>query len=1014
MKRTIYLLALSQLVSGNIHAQEHLSVEEIYSAFKAVPDESRTKVWWFQGDVPATREGLAADLEAFKRAGVGGVIYYDQVKGSGMGTAKVFSPQWWDDIRFAALKAKSLGLTFEINMSNGYVAGGPWITPSLSMKCVTWDTPSNRWLGEIATVAFPVSAGYSEEYREEGRFTISGDTIISLKAGNVTLRSMSYNASTFQKAHQSILQEPCRPGEEFVGNNFEKQPMLGQLEASDDGNTWRKVCDIRPMYRMGRLLKHQTVSFPAAKARMFRLNIHDWAGRISATSGDGNARRDLELSGIVLSSQAMTDNWEARAAFCTEYYDGCTTPEYAGPEVIAPKDILLMEDGKWKAKGGKTLARLPKLPRDRKWKIMRFGYRTTGGKIKHGRADMQGLECDKMSKEAAITQWNNYPQVILDSLTTTLVSGVIMDSHEAGPQNWTEGLPEMFRKQHKYDILRWLPAIAGYIIEDTRSTDRFLSDFRRTISDAINENYYATMDSLARSRNLVLTAQAMGNGQSCTSDMLAAKGKVQVPQGEFWARCQYGVYDIKEASSAAHLYGNRIASAEAYTSANYTHTLDWFRQQADMSMAMHVNEMVVCASAAQEDDMLNISGNRQYALNRRNTYWKESRPFWDYQARGQYILRQGRPIVDILVYAGDQTPMKLIANKLPAIPEGYDFDVCSTDALKRLTMDGGLLNVNDMRYRVLAIERTAQVPPAIEQKIREWEKAGLPVFDVRKLEGDERFNYDVMQAFMNRNNIQRDLTLPRATMKFNDRGTITEKLYFVHRQTCDADYYFVVNHSQDTFCDSISLRASRKYTERWSMLDGSRKAFGGLLCLEPHESCILVSTDTSSLQDVTPLHSLTPDTITIQGPWTVSFDPTVGGPRQPQCWDTLADWTSSSSDSIKYYSGTARYESYFVLDKIGRSVRATIRKPGQMAHVYVNGADAGCIWTSPWSLDITPYVRDGVNTLSIDVTNSLKNRLVLDSRLPEAERIYPANAEPFKPTDSLVPSGMMDITITQE
>lgn len=119
--------------------------------------------------------------------------------------------------------------------------------------------------------------------------------------------------------------------------------------------------------------------------------------------------------------------------------------------------------------------------------------------------------------------------------------------------------------------------------------------------------------------------------------MLAAKGKVQVPQGEFWARCQYGVYDIKEASSAAHLYGHRIASAEAYTSANYTHTLDWFRQQADMSMTMHVNEMVVCASAAQEDDMLNISGNRQYALNRRNTYWKESRPFWDYQARGQYI-----------------------------------------------------------------------------------------------------------------------------------------------------------------------------------------------------------------------------------------------------------------------------------------------------------------------------------------------------------------------------------------
>lgn len=35
---------------------------------------------------------------------------------------------------FSASEAKRLGLTFEVNVSNGYVAGGPWITKKLSMQ----------------------------------------------------------------------------------------------------------------------------------------------------------------------------------------------------------------------------------------------------------------------------------------------------------------------------------------------------------------------------------------------------------------------------------------------------------------------------------------------------------------------------------------------------------------------------------------------------------------------------------------------------------------------------------------------------------------------------------------------------------------------------------------------------------------------------------------------------------------------------------------------------------------
>ena len=37
-------------------------------------------VWWFFGETPTTREGITADLEAFKQQGVGGVVYYDPTR----------------------------------------------------------------------------------------------------------------------------------------------------------------------------------------------------------------------------------------------------------------------------------------------------------------------------------------------------------------------------------------------------------------------------------------------------------------------------------------------------------------------------------------------------------------------------------------------------------------------------------------------------------------------------------------------------------------------------------------------------------------------------------------------------------------------------------------------------------------------------------------------------------------------------------------------------------------------
>jgi hypothetical protein len=48
---------------------------------------------------------------------------------------------------------------------------------------------------------------------------------------------------------------------------------------------------------------------------------------------------------------------------------------------------------------------------------------------------------------------------------------------------------------------------------------------------------------------------------------------------------------------------------------------------------------------------------------------------------------------------------------------------------------------------------------------------------------------------------------------------------------------------------------------------------------------------------------------------------------------------------------------------------------GSVARVRVNGQAAGVILSSPWSLDVTPRITPGANTVEVTVVGTLKNTL---------------------------------------
>lgn len=997
-------------------------------------DSTRTKIWWFHGKFPSTRDGMTKDLESFKRIGIGGIVYYDQVHGDQLPNTELsMSKEWWDNIYYVAKETKRLGLDFEFHVSNGFVAGGPWIRPCDAMKrlesietviaggaplTLKLKTPNNKYnfYRDIKVIAIPtrdvpnvcmkLSANISQVNPE---CLFKGQELYSIPAVKdvpiyinidytslTSLRSISYLIGPSGKATTSATNVPGEPQETFVGTGYKKLPPIGELQWSEDGEVYHKVCDLKPLYRAHESYKKKTISFLPVKARFYRIKLYGWNG-----SEEG---KPLRFGGIVLSSDPMINEYEYKAGYISEYIEKTMeTPAYSDCEIVTSDKVLditrcVGTDGilRWNAPKGN-------------WRILRLCMVPTGGRVKHGRPDMMGLECDKMSSRAATLQFNAYFKQVLDSLDyydINNLKGMAMDSHEAGAQNWTDDFLLEFKRLRGYDLLPYLPVMAGYVIDDTKTSESVLYDVRLTIADLIAERYYGTFDKLCRDRNIIFTAQATGNAQCIVAIPLVAKSKVQKPQGEFWVMQPNGNYDIKEASSSAHLYGKQIASAEAFTDGDLTTMPDDLKNIADGAYAFGINEFVVCASAHQPDERYaGYPGGRFYATySRNNSWWEKSRDFWDYQSRVSYVMRQGRPVADLCVYLGNNAPVRILTHRLPKIPAGYDYDAFSEDALLfRMESKGGKIVLpTGQSYSMMILPRSGEISLRALRKIAELVKQGTYVYGNRptgspcKEDIGKNEEYETLvralwdSAVYGKGKVFSGMTLEEALQKAcvipDVRGT---KLYFAHRETNDCDIYFLNNHTDSIISGLYTFKTQYKYAQLWDAVSGRRYCLPAdkgqvTLHLSPRESCIVVFSDNKELLDDKPLlcrHHI------INGKWTIDFDSRYHGVGRVECLK-LEYWNKSEDLKVRYYSGTAIYETSFEWNNTQSAVYLQLPSNNCVTEVYINKEKAGTIWCSPWNLDISSYLKEGRNELRLEVTNSWNNRAIGDLKLKQDRIIW--------------------------
>ena len=385
----------------------------------------------------------------------------------------------------------------------------------------------------------------------------------------------------------------------------------------------------------------------------------------------------------VANSLAKIRYWQAKAGLVVDFTDKYDDANSDVISVLALSDILDVTD-KFDEKDERLACELP----EGRWKILRLVCVPTGARTKYGRPEAMGLECDKMSREAVRLHWDNYTLPIIRRLRSDNLPlrGIIMDSHEAGAQNWTDDFPEEFKVRRGYDLRPFLPVMAGYAVSSLEDSERFLADVRRTCVELISERYYGEFNRLCEAEGLTFTAQT-GGGMFMLGDSVFTKKYVQIPESEFWAYQAQGAYDVKDCSSAAHLYGKPISSSEALTDAPYRMKLDELRRRCDLAFAFGANALTVCGVPHMplvDAGVKANTGPREYGINRTNPWWESSRKFWDYIAFCSWMLRQGRPAPEALWYAGDKVPNKIIAADVPSALDGLDWDFATEDAANRL------------------------------------------------------------------------------------------------------------------------------------------------------------------------------------------------------------------------------------------------------------------------------------------------------------------------------------------
>ena len=876
MRTTLTSFLILFLFASVLDAQTTLNKSE----FLNPPTSTKVHVWWHWMGGNITKDGITKDLEAMKAQGVVqatifniGEIYTKKVD---VPKVKFNSPEWIEMYQWALKEANRLGITIGIQTIDGFATvGGSWIKPELSMKQYVWTKTSidggkevsvklaehikvQNFYRDEAVVAFPMQENTNSFKEASPEINVN-----QVSTGNVLFDGNPKSEIDFKKNHVVDVRFKA----DFTANKLVIYPHLSfswdlplvdngrvklffALSTSNDGKTFTKVADLE----CAGINQAVTASFPATKSKYFRFELV----KTSFVYFDTLPIAEFELLNdrdLPLFQPPVTSFFEKTASVYDLNENALDANTKNTIQPISENSIIdvtsyMSSDGtlKWNAPKGR-------------WQIIRFGYTSTGVMVDPASPEGMGLEVDKMDTSALNVHINSYAKKLVEAAGKykgNALKFFLMDSWEAQFQTWSKDFAKEFKNRRGYSILPWIPVLCGETIGNTELSEAFLFDFRKTIGDLIDQKFYKHFAELSHRNQMEYHGEAIYGGWGAYPPMDALKSNeyIDMPMTEFWAGANSNnLLDYQAANkpaitmptSSALAFNKQIIGSEAYTgNAHYSEAPGDLKPYGDAAFCSGVNQIILHSYIHQPFDLKPgmTLGKFGGHYNRNNPVWEFNQDWLKYQARVQYILQKGEPVVDVLFYTGDELPLFFTKSFVTDLPYGIRPNACNIDMLnsKIKVIDGNLSLGGNQRFSLLLLHNSTKMEFSTLKRIAELVKAGAVVYGPKPLEMLSLTDYKNEIAAFNKlaNEVWGNTSensygkgkmisgkpLAEVFKQLNvipDLTTNTQdakEIMYIHKKLDDMDIYFVFNQQNRALNRELLFRVAGKAPEIWNAENG--------------------------------------------------------------------------------------------------------------------------------------------------------------------------------------------------
>ncbi|MCQ2279473.1 MAG: glycoside hydrolase family 2 [Bacteroidales bacterium] len=658
------------------------------------------------------------------------------------------------------------------------------------------------------------------------------------------------------------------------------------------------------------------------------------------------------------------------------------------------------------------------------------------------------------------------------------------DSMELEGCNWTGDFAAEFRRRRGYDLMPWLPFTmfkvgrlgnvesykfgAEKTAKFQEQVNRVRYDFETTKAELLHERYTATFLQWCRDNGVKSRAQAYGRGFFPLESSLA----YDIPEGESWTtnylRHRVGeemgdsdyrrgrAYTMinKYVSSAAHLSGNRIVSAEEMTNTYrvFNTSLELLKVGSDMSAFSGVTHSVWHGFNYSPPEA-GFPGWVQYG-----SYYNEQNPWWpyfhllnDYRARMSALLQNADMVADIAILPANEDLWTIYGVQTEPFPEklnvpytsllweaihknGGGADYVSDRLLQSAEVKEGKLCVGKKTYKVLILAEVSGISAGALATISDFVAAGGRVFCIGKfpdrslgLLNFEKRDKQIQKCVKKLENQPQNFVLlekPSDGKFLEWYGNVMRDYSLPHTITISSpDRFLLQNHyvmddGSDFFLFVNGHLTESRATEvifQKDFVDGRTAWLYDAATGERYR--LPLRADTLSV------------TLCPAETWLVVFDrDTVGPCWQPlpeisshareltgwqvQLWNPLLADSESKSLTMRYpvdlretadstFSGVATYKTTVLLDSMSERVVLDLGRVADVCELFVNGRACGVKWFGRRVYDITPYIHLGSNSVEVRVTTLIGNYLRTFSDDATVQHYI------FKRGQSTVPAGLI-------